>query len=77
MKPWFRRPLAGRAMGALLGLLVVLAAGLLLLPFLYHQLQVGSDVQGYLWLFGARPLVLLLLFALVLIVVLAVIRRRR
>ena len=67
----------GRATTFLLALLLVLAVGLLLLPFLYHQLQVGSDVQGYLWVFGARPLALFLLFALVLIVVLAFVRRRR
>lgn len=67
----------GRVTTFLLALLLVLTAGLLLLPLLYHLLQVGSDVQGQLWVFGVRPLILFLLFVLVLIVVLAFVRRRR
>lgn len=59
----------------IVAVLLVSASGLLLLPLLYHLLQVGPHMQGSLWFFGAGTLSLHLLFILVLIAFLAILRR--
>jgi len=63
-------------MSFVLTVLLVLSVSLLLLPTIYHLIQVGLPMQGTLHVFGRRGLMLHLFFILTIAGLLAIVRRR-
>jgi hypothetical protein len=59
-----------------LTVLLVLSVSLLLIPTVYHLIQVGLPVQGALHVFGSRGLLIHLFFILAITGLLAIVRKR-